>query len=97
MVVFKGWGDREPGGYEIAELTAQPGYKAPRPHIHYKHEEFLYGCSDRTGNSAGRRAVGKLALAASACLVVGALVAPAAPVRPESRPDSGVGHLGTGN
>jgi mannose-6-phosphate isomerase-like protein (cupin superfamily) len=41
-VVFKAWGDREPGDYDVAEFILGPGFPGPQPHVHRKHEEFFY-------------------------------------------------------
>ncbi len=41
-VVFKVWGEREPGDHDIVEFIFDPGCLGPRPHIHRKHEEVFY-------------------------------------------------------
>lgn len=42
-MLFKAWGERNPGGYDVAEFCADPGYAGPRPHVHRKMEELFYG------------------------------------------------------
>ena len=41
-IVFKVWGEHEPGNHDVAEFTAEPGFRGPRPHIHRVHEELFY-------------------------------------------------------
>ena len=40
--VFKAVGDRRPGDFVVLELTADPGFAGPRPHLHRRHEELFY-------------------------------------------------------
>ena len=40
--VFKAVNDREPGDFVVIELTADPGFAGPRPHLHHAHEELFY-------------------------------------------------------
>jgi mannose-6-phosphate isomerase-like protein (cupin superfamily) len=40
--VFKAVNDRKPGNFVVLELTADPGFAGPRPHIHHTHEELFY-------------------------------------------------------
>jgi mannose-6-phosphate isomerase-like protein (cupin superfamily) len=41
-IVFKVWGERKPGNHDVAEFTAEPGFRGPQPHIHRVHEELFY-------------------------------------------------------
>jgi mannose-6-phosphate isomerase-like protein (cupin superfamily) len=41
-IVFKVWGEHEPGNHDLAEFTAEPGFRGPKPHIHRVHEELFY-------------------------------------------------------
>lgn len=41
-VVFKAWGKREPGDYDVVEFIFDPGFAGPQPHVHRKHEELWY-------------------------------------------------------
>jgi quercetin dioxygenase-like cupin family protein len=41
-IVFKVWGEHEPGNHDVAEFTAEPGFRGPQPHIHRVHEELFY-------------------------------------------------------
>lgn len=40
--VFKAVDDRRPGDFVVLELTADPGFAGPRPHVHHTHEELFY-------------------------------------------------------
>src|SRR5690242_6316598 len=40
--VFKAVTDRNPGDFVVLELTADPGFAGPRPHVHHTHEELFY-------------------------------------------------------
>ena len=40
--VFKAVNDRKPGDFVVIELTADPGFAGPRPHVHHTHEELFY-------------------------------------------------------
>ena len=41
-IIFKAWGEREAGNFDLAEFVAEPGVPGPRPHIHRTHEELFY-------------------------------------------------------
>ena len=40
--VFKAVADPRPGDFVVLELTAEPGFAGPRPHVHHRHEELFY-------------------------------------------------------
>jgi mannose-6-phosphate isomerase-like protein (cupin superfamily) len=40
--VFKAVANRRPGDFVVLELTADPGFAGPRPHLHHRHEELFY-------------------------------------------------------
>ncbi len=41
-MVFKALSGRVSGDYIVGELTAEPGWPGPRPHVHRTHEELFY-------------------------------------------------------
>ena len=40
--VFKAVDNRRPGDFVMLELTVEPGFVGPRPHLHRTHEELFY-------------------------------------------------------
>jgi mannose-6-phosphate isomerase-like protein (cupin superfamily) len=40
--VFKAVDNRSPGDFVMLELTVEPGFVGPRPHLHRTHEELFY-------------------------------------------------------
>jgi mannose-6-phosphate isomerase-like protein (cupin superfamily) len=40
--VFKVVNDRKPGDFVVLEVTAQPSFTGPGPHLHHTHEELFY-------------------------------------------------------
>ncbi len=41
-LVFKARGERAGAAFALAELTAEPGWAGPVPHVHRRHEELWY-------------------------------------------------------
>lgn len=41
-ILFKAWGKRDPGDYELAEFFMAAGHEGPKPHVHRTHEELFY-------------------------------------------------------
>jgi mannose-6-phosphate isomerase-like protein (cupin superfamily) len=53
-VVFKAWGKRSPGDYDLADMTFEPGSAGtPRPHVHRSHEELFYVAEGQFGFLVG--------------------------------------------
>ncbi len=40
--VFKAVNDRKPGDFVVLEVTADPSFAGPGPHVHHIHEELFY-------------------------------------------------------
>ena len=41
-ILFKAWGERTSGGFDLAEFVTEPGVPGPKPHVHRQHEELFY-------------------------------------------------------
>jgi mannose-6-phosphate isomerase-like protein (cupin superfamily) len=52
-IVFKAWGERSPGDYDLVELGLPPGQHGPRAHVHRKQEELFYVVEGQFGFLVG--------------------------------------------
>ena len=57
MIVFKAWGERNPGNYDVAEFSLPSGGSGPRPHRHHRNEELFYVLEGELEFLVGERAV----------------------------------------
>jgi mannose-6-phosphate isomerase-like protein (cupin superfamily) len=56
-ILFKVWGQREPGNYDFAEFSLAPGKGGPRPHRHHTNEELFYVLEGELEFLVGERSV----------------------------------------
>src|SRR5262245_38666417 len=56
-VVFKVWGERASGDYDVSEHHLAPGFRGTQPHVHQKHEEIFYVLDGEIAFLVGERAM----------------------------------------
>lgn len=56
-ILFKAWGKRKPGDFDVAEFSLAPGAGGPRPHRHHINEEFFYVLEGELDFLVGDRSV----------------------------------------
>jgi mannose-6-phosphate isomerase-like protein (cupin superfamily) len=56
-VLFKAWGKRKPGDFDVAEFCLAPSQGGPRPHRHHTNEELFYVLEGELEFLIGERAV----------------------------------------
>lgn len=56
-ILFKAWGKRKLGNFDLAEFSIAPGVGGPRPHRHHRNEELFYVLEGELEFLVGERAV----------------------------------------